>query len=268
MHKLSIITVNLNNSAGLRKTIESVVNQTFSDYEYIIIDGGSTDGSVEIIKEFADKITYWLSEPDKGIYNAMNKGIKVAKGEYCLFLNSGDWLVSNFVLDNVFSEISGENVIFGNVFKFQSNVKTLIDKGFEKSKISLGDIYFGNICHQSSFIKKSLFDKFGLYNEEYKIVSDWAFFLKIIGLENVSVKYINVNICYYDLTGISSTQKELRYLEKDMELKKSIPENLLPDYEHVRSMFPKVRIYEKLKEQYFLWSLIRLYNKLFGRPLW
>jgi len=83
--KLSIITVNLNNAAGLQKTIESVITQTFTDYEYIIIDGGSTDGSVDVIKQHADKITYWVSEPDKGIYNAMNKGILQAKGEYCLF---------------------------------------------------------------------------------------------------------------------------------------------------------------------------------------
>ncbi|MDR2910496.1 MAG: glycosyltransferase [Bacteroidales bacterium] len=93
--KLSIITINLNNVAGLQKTIESVVKQTFTDYEYIVIDGGSTDGSADIIKQHANKITYWVSEPDKGIYNAMNKGIRVAKGEYCLFLNSGDWLINS-----------------------------------------------------------------------------------------------------------------------------------------------------------------------------
>jgi glycosyltransferase involved in cell wall biosynthesis len=88
--KLSVITINYNNAIGLRKTIESVVNQTFRDYEYIIIDGGSTDGSVDVIKEYADKIDYWVSEPDKGIYNAMNKGVAAAHGEYTNFLNSGD----------------------------------------------------------------------------------------------------------------------------------------------------------------------------------
>ena len=88
--KLSVITINFNNRDGLRKTIESVVNQTYNDFEYIIIDGGSTDGSVDVIKEYADRIDYWVSEPDKGIYNAMNKGIDVAKGEYCIFMNSGD----------------------------------------------------------------------------------------------------------------------------------------------------------------------------------
>lgn len=95
--KLSIITINYNNREGLRKTIESVVAQTTREFEYIVIDGGSTDGSVDVIKEFSDYIDYWVSEPDKGIYNAMNKGVKVAHGDYCQFLNSGDWLYDSNV---------------------------------------------------------------------------------------------------------------------------------------------------------------------------
>jgi len=115
MHpKLSIITVNLNNAEGLRKTIESVVSQTYTDYEYIIIDGGSTDGCVEIIKQYEDKITYWVSEPDKGIYNAMNKGILKAKGEYCQFLNSGDWLIKESILHDIFSILPIADIIYGN----------------------------------------------------------------------------------------------------------------------------------------------------------
>ncbi len=88
--KLSIITINKNNAYGLRKTIQSVINQTYSNIEYIIIDGASTDGSIDVIKKFEDKIDWWASEPDTGIYNAMNKGIKIATGDYCQFLNSGD----------------------------------------------------------------------------------------------------------------------------------------------------------------------------------
>ena len=88
--RLSIITINYNNREGLRKTIESVVNQTYRNFEYIIIDGGSTDGSVEVVKEYADRISYWVSEPDNGIYNAMNKGVLAANGKYIQFLNSGD----------------------------------------------------------------------------------------------------------------------------------------------------------------------------------
>ena len=93
MKKISIITINYNNCEGLRRTIESVVNQTCRDFEYIIIDGGSTDGSVDVIKRYADNIDYWVSEPDKGIYNAMNKGIRMATGDYVQILNSGDMFV-------------------------------------------------------------------------------------------------------------------------------------------------------------------------------
>ena len=102
--KLSIITVNLNNAVGLKKTICSVINQTFLDIEYIIIDGGSLDGSLEIIKEYEKKITYWVSEPDSGIYNAMNKGIMHANGEYLQFLNSGDWLVNDSIIEKFLKE--------------------------------------------------------------------------------------------------------------------------------------------------------------------
>ena len=99
MPLISIITVNLNNLEGLKRTMTSVFEQTWQEYEYIIIDGGSTDGSKEYIESFSDKISVWVSEPDAGIYNGMNKGIKVANGEYLLFLNSGDHLFDNRVLD-------------------------------------------------------------------------------------------------------------------------------------------------------------------------
>ena len=128
MKKLSIITINRNNSAGLHKTIESVVSQTFTDYEYIIIDGASTDGSVDIIKQYANKITSWVSEPDKGIYNAMNKGILKATGEYLLFLNSGDSLHTYNVLNEIFRKEINSKIILGDVNKIQINEISEIEK--------------------------------------------------------------------------------------------------------------------------------------------
>ena len=98
--KFTVITINYNNADGLRQTILSVVGQTCDDYEYVIIDGGSTDGSVEVIKEREDKISYWVSEKDGGIYNAMNKGVKAARGEYLIFMNSGDIFYDNKVLSD------------------------------------------------------------------------------------------------------------------------------------------------------------------------
>ena len=108
--KLSIITVNLNNKAGLQKTIESVFSQTFTDYEYLVIDGGSEDGSKELIKKYENKFVYWVSEKDKGIFNAMNKGILKASGEYLLFLNSGDYFYDSAVLDDVFDKAASTDI--------------------------------------------------------------------------------------------------------------------------------------------------------------
>ncbi|MFT4805390.1 MAG: glycosyltransferase involved in cell wall biosynthesis, partial [Psychroserpens sp.] len=104
--KLSIITINFNNAVGLKKTIESVVNQTSNDFEYIVIDGGSNDGSVDVIKEYEAKVSYWVSEVDKGIYHAMNKGILLAKGDYLEFLNSGDILVNETVIQKIIPELN------------------------------------------------------------------------------------------------------------------------------------------------------------------
>ena len=114
--KLSIITVNLNNCDGLQKTIDSVVSQTFKDFEWIVIDGGSTDGSKELIEQYADHFTYWVSEPDKGIYNAMNKGIRVAKGDYLQFLNSGDYLYDRTTLEKCLLPQNNADVIYGNLY--------------------------------------------------------------------------------------------------------------------------------------------------------
>lgn len=268
MLKLSIITINYNNKAGLKKTIQSVVEQTFTNFEYIVIDGASTDGSVDVIEQYADQIAHWISEPDSGIYNAMNKGIKAAKGQYCMFLNSGDWLCSQTVIQEAIDLSIKEDIVYGNMVKVYPDGRLLCDKGPQRDQLTLGDMYFSTINHSSSFIKKELFITFGLYKEEYKIVSDWAFFLKVIGLERVNVKYIDLDINYFDMTGISNTQLKIRYKEKETELKKVMPSHLRPDYEKMAMMSQKARIYDALRTQFLLWNIIRLYNKLFGRPLW
>ena len=109
--KLSIITINFNDREGLDKTIQSVINQAYKEFEYIVIDGASTDGSVDVIKKYADKLTHWVSEPDSGIYNAMNKGTQMASGEYCLYLNSGDFLAEDDVLERLFENDFNEDIV-------------------------------------------------------------------------------------------------------------------------------------------------------------
>lgn len=176
--KLTIITINYNNRDGLKKTIESVVTQKDQDFEYIVIDGGSTDGSVEIIKEYEKFIDYWISEPDAGIYNAMNKGVAVAHGEYCNFLNSGDFYYDNEVVRrfNNYPPIQLTDIVLG--------YEVLVDdKGKEhfhrdvKDEIHLLDLVVSAISHQSSFIRTEICRKYP-YDENYKIVSDWKFYLE------------------------------------------------------------------------------------------
>ncbi|MEG1573526.1 MAG: glycosyltransferase family 2 protein, partial [Bacteroidales bacterium] len=114
MSKLSIITINLNDAAGIEKTLKSIwEKQSFRDFEHIVIDGGSKDGSVEVIKKYEKNLAYWISEPDKGIYNAMNKGIAKATGEYLLFINGGDWLADD-VLAEVFAIPFEEDIVYGD----------------------------------------------------------------------------------------------------------------------------------------------------------
>jgi len=209
--KLSIITINRNNSEGLRKTIESVVSQTFTDFEYIIIDGASTDYSVDIIKEYADRITYWVSEPDNGIYNAMNKGILKAKGEYLLFLNSGDWLYDNCVVQDFIRSKLNEDIISGNIIFFKQETE-ILNKSIEKDNLTYAFFYDNSIFHPSTFIKRVLFSVYGMYNENFKIVSDWEFFFKALIVNNCSYSRIDRVISYYDLTGISS-QPEWKIVE-------------------------------------------------------
>ena len=228
MPKLSIITVNLNNREGLRKTAESVVSQTYKDYEWIVIDGGSTDGSKELIEQYAEHISYWVSEPDKGIHNAMNKGILKAQGEYCFFLNSGDYLIDWNVLNKVFAISFSEDVVHGNVLFDFGNHKEVRNT---PETITLRTFVEKTINHSGcAFIRHSAFEKWGLYDENLKIVSDWKWFLRALGLENATDRYIDVTISVFDCSGISIAQKELLQIERDMVLKEEIKERILLDY--------------------------------------
>lgn len=200
--KLSVITINYNNASGLEKTIKSIVSQSFADFEYIVVDGASTDSSVDIIKQYADKINYWVSEPDKGIYNAMNKGIKQAKGEYLIFINSGDILYRNTILEEVFSKPTHADWIYGDLELVYPNGDKVIQHMPET--VSVEHILADTISHPSSFIRKSLFEKYGLYREDLKIISDWAFFYKLILFGRVSTKHIPLVISSFAMDGISS----------------------------------------------------------------
>ncbi|MDH6355302.1 glycosyltransferase involved in cell wall biosynthesis [Dysgonomonas sp. PH5-45] len=238
MAKLSVITINLNDKNGLQKTINSLMCQTYQDFDFYVIDGGSTDGSVDVIKQYENRITYWVSEPDRGIYNAMNKAIAKAEGEYCYFLNSGDYLVNETVFESVFKGDPHESFICGNFYYEENGVRTHQTEYRERDwAFALYDIYSGYLCHQAFFIRTDNFRKYGLYSEEYKILSDWKLFLEAIGVNHEAVRYVDTDIVVYNLGGISYTiGGKAIYKEKV-----KIAENVLSPY-----------LFKKLNRLYYL----------------
>jgi glycosyltransferase involved in cell wall biosynthesis len=202
--RVSIITINYNDVQGLERTIKSVQEQTATNYEHIIIDGGSTDASKELMESYKNNFSFYSSEPDHGVYDAMNKGILKATGDYLLFLNSGDTLWNNQVMDRVFPHLTdGADIVYGNLFmvsidlpSFKHTYPSILDFNFFKNT-SLG--------HPATFIKKELFDVYGHYRTDLKIVSDWAFFLRTICIEKVSYKKIDVVVSNFYEGGISTS---------------------------------------------------------------
>lgn len=201
MYKISIITVNYNDVQGLEKTISSVMNQTSLDFEYIVIDGGSDDGSLEIIKKYKGNINYFISEKDSGIYNAMNKGIKVATGDYLFFLNSGDHFFNRDVIKKYSGYLQQEDLVYFNIEIKNNNFSKIVSY---PNIFRFSDFYIGGICHQSVFIKKTLFEEIGLYDEDLKIVSDWKFFILALFKYNCSYKKVDETLSTYYLGGLSS----------------------------------------------------------------
>ena len=229
--RISVITINFNNKEGIQKTIDSVLYQTCRDFEWIIIDGGSTDGSRKVIEQNAQHFTYWCSEPDKGIYNAMNKGIRQATGEYCLFLNSGDCLNGD-CLKKVVPQLMGD-VIVGRVKSAEDGA---LSYPYDNSTFSFSQLYSYSFPHQASFIKRDLFIKHGLYDESYKILSDWKFFLQLLLKERVKLEFIPDVVSVIDYNGISKTNKALFATEMQRLRNEIIPPYLIRDFEYSSSL--------------------------------
>ena len=210
--KISIITVNLNNSIGLKKTMDSVINQTaFKNVEYIVIDGGSTDGSFELIQSNKSNIFYYVSEKDNGIYDAMNKGINAATGDYCLFLNSGDYLYENDAIEKMMPNLI-EDVVYGDLMINEKSKKIY------KSNIDIAYFNYESLPHPSSFIKTELL-KDNLYKTDYKIISDWIFFRECMA-KGKKFKHVDITVSNFYLGGVSSSANNIlkekrRYFNAD-----------------------------------------------------
>lgn len=207
--KISIITVSYNAVKTIEQTILSVINQSYFNIEYIIVDGGSTDGTVGIIKKYADKISYWVSEPDKGIYDAMNKGIDVATGEYVYFLGADDWIATNHMIKDVTGFIvnhAGYDFYCGKVFLYDGQYEMVKENGYE---LTLQEIKCGAMYpHQGMFTKLELLKS--KFDNRYLIAADYDFLLKNIMCEKTII-FMNKCIAFYNIHGVSSS-KELFYL--------------------------------------------------------
>lgn len=213
--KLSIITINYNNIVGLQKTIDSVVSQLIHDFEWIVIDGGSTDGSKELIEQNKQYIAYWCSEPDKGIYHAMNKGISASHGEYLMFLNSGDSLYDNKVVERVVSLLNDKDIYVGRINSIgRENASDEEQADFSPEGI-LRKLTFTWIPHQASFFKRTLFDKYGLYREDYKIASDWWAYFCFLVMGKAIIEPVPIVIANYDTAGVSASNHADAIVEQE-----------------------------------------------------
>lgn len=267
--KLSIVTINYNNAEGLRKTLASVASQTYRNIEHIIIDAASTDGSVDIIREYESSNSLnsnslnikWVSEKDKGIYDGMNKGIEIALGRravkekhtsyiihntsmeslcnYIQILNSGDILASNDVTERMMSEICKLNtehlenrpaIFYGNMIKQWPDGKRVVDK-CEAGHLSMLSFYHGTLNHDSAYIRRDLFERFGLYDENLRIVSDWKWFLKVIPLGGVTPVYVDIDVTVFDMTGVSESNTDKWRVERRPVLEDLVPPMVLADYD-------------------------------------
>lgn len=255
--RLSIITITYNNLAGLRKTAESVQAQTVTNFEWIIIDGASTDGTkayLDTIKDnsviepanTANKLQITncklqiISEPDRGIYNAMNKGIRLAQGEYIQILNAGDCLAATDVTERMLSALTEQtakagqpiDILYGNMLKVDGKGKLIGKSGY--TEYSLRQFYSSTLNHDCAYIRRALFDDdhYGLYDENLRIVSDWKWYLQAIGLGKVRPVYADIDVTIFDGGGISETNLPLRAQERRRVLEEVLPPAVLWDYDH------------------------------------
>ena len=237
---ISIITINFNNKAGLLKTMKSVFEQKFTDYEFIIIDGLSTDGSKEIIEEHQQRLSHWVSEKDAGVYDAMNKGIRQATGKYLFFLNSGDCFVDANVLAKITEPMISNDYdfIYGNVSINNKIVRY-------KNVLSLYYLLNQGMCHQTQFLKKELFEKYGYYNSAYKITADHCQLMLFLAKHNATYFHVDVAVAIIEPGGMSAASIHSNRKERVAFLQKEFP-LLVEDYISLKS-YKKLNIFERAK---------------------
>ena len=288
--KLSIITINYNNAEGLRKTLASVAAQTYRDIEHIIIDGGSTDGSIDVIRDYESAnrssihplTIVWSSKKDKGIYNGMNIGIQRTTGDYIQILNSGDLLAADDVTERMmnalytvhhtpYTENGSPAILYGNMLKSYDG-KTIINRdtcgGDMYTPESFLYFYKGTLNHDCAYICRDLFEKYGLYNEQMKICSDWEWYVRAIALGGEKAVYTNIDVTIFDMNGVSEAygkNADIIKRERREYLEKILPASVLRDYDMY--VFP-ITQYQRLKKHH-LWGFVYFMERvLFKLEKW
>jgi glycosyltransferase involved in cell wall biosynthesis len=223
--KYTILTVNYNHRDGLLRTIQSVLSQTSTEWEFLVIDGGSTDGSVEVIQQYASHIRYWVSEPDGGVYAGMNKGIVQARGEYIHFLNSGDVYAGPEVLERMAPHL-GADIVLGDTVDGRRAWR------FGRQEITMLNLFHDGLQHQAAFIRRSLFEGH-LYDESLRIVADWAFFIDALVERNASFRYVPIEVCLFEPGGQSDRYGEQLMAERRAVLHRYLPPRIYADYERL-----------------------------------
>ncbi len=265
---LSIITINYNNAEGLKKTMQSVKKQTSNNYEQIIIDGGSTDESINVINDFladqifSKKVAFWCSEKDNGVYDAMNKGISYAKGKYCLFLNSGDYFYNENVISKIELLKTDIDIYYGDAI-FYNNKKEWVQK--YPNKLTLGYFFRRTINHQNCLIKTSL-QQNDLFDLNYKIISDRIFFINVIDkYDFLKIEHIDFYISKYESeTGISTINQQKIVEELNDFLNKKFSKPIIEGFKYLWEAQLKLDLYENgykgiLKK---IFSVLTTYTKI------
>lgn len=257
MSTITVITINYNNNTGLEKTFLSVFNQTVKDFEYIVIDGGSTDGSEKLIEKYKQQISYFVIEKDNGIYHAMNKGIKVATGDFIIFMNSGDLFYDEMVLETICKDLSStDSIVYGDVL-LKNEITGYQKVQIHPEKLTFKYFYQQTLCQQACIIKRSLFDTVFYFNENYKIVSDWEFLIVAIFINKVAFRKIPFVLAVFDCGGVSTNQnmRKVAVIEKEQVLEQYFP--LFKDD------YKKLNSYSSLKsEQLLLIQQSKLFSKV------
>ena len=254
--KLSIITVNYNNRDGLKKTIDSVICQTWRDFEWIVIDGGSTDGSRELIERYQNYFAFWCSEPDKGVYDAMNKGIAKAQGEYLNFMNSGDCFFDGNTLGNIFKVDIIEDVVYGDWDELDGKgVRHVVSP----NDATIDFFYRSNICHQAIFVRSCLMKLKG-YDETFQVYADWAYWLNL-AVGGATFRRLPLIVCVYDIRDGLSRRNPLLLNEEFQRMRSLIPFQIMKILEKNDYLSFELK---RLREHPFIKDGILLYRE---RPL-